>query len=152
MRVEPFETVLRDEYTYHLSHGGQSHFFRQIAENQQFSATRCPSCNTVWIPTRLTCSRCFAPTEWVDLGKEGVIVTALWPAPTPPGFGEFEGKVGVALIQLDGANTCFKAVIVGESGQELAAGSRVKAVFKEHRVGSLLDFYFIPAAKADRQS
>lgn len=148
MVAEPFEVKLHDEYHYLFSYGGESPFFRHVKENGQFMGARCPQCQTVWLPPRATCSRCLVPTQWTGLSNEGIIVTALWPSPAPLGFEAFGDKCGVALVQLDGATTCFKAVIVGNRPGAFKAGSRVRAVFKDVREGTVLDFYFVPVSEA----
>lgn len=75
--------------------------------------------------------------EWVDLGDEGVvtahtIVRFQYPLqPAQPPF-------AYAVIKLDGADVGL-VHLVKENLDKLKNGVRVKALFKEHRTGHILD-------------
>ena len=56
------------------------------------------------------------------------------------------GRLGYALIHLDGTDTYMSHGIKPKSQKmgEIKTGSRVKAVFKDMRRGTIGDFYFVP--------
>ncbi|MFC2039718.1 Zn-ribbon domain-containing OB-fold protein [Chloroflexota bacterium] len=137
---EIFEIEITDVYNYLFSYGGQSHFFRNLAENKKFSGSKCLQCGFVWCPPRLHCSKCYGATEFVDLVDEGEIITFLELAIPPSSMKNFKSALGVALIRLDGADTCLKAIVYSK-GIKLIPGTRVKAKYK-NRINRISDYYF----------
>jgi uncharacterized OB-fold protein len=145
---QPLEIPYTDwkpEYLYSL--GEVSRFFREIIDNKKLYATKCPKCAMTWMPPRGYCPDCYEQTSWVPLSGEGTVRSAT--------YCYFMGMGGdllrfidlpyvFALIQLDGTDT-FLAHGVKPKEQamgEIKTGTRVKAVFREPRRGSIADFYF----------
>lgn len=143
----PFEisTAICNHYLY--SYGGVSRFFRELRDHARIMATRCLGCGKVWCPPRTRCAECYGSAEWIALSGEGRVVAATDCYYVPANY-ELHRYLRmpyvVALIQLDGADTAlYNTVQTGH--QELHSvrpGDRVRAVFRDVRVGQLTDVYF----------
>ncbi|MCL5289857.1 MAG: Zn-ribbon domain-containing OB-fold protein, partial [Firmicutes bacterium] len=110
--------------------------------------TKCPQCHRVLIPARSFCEQCFGPAdEWVEVGDQGTIETfsincmKYVGMPDPPYI--------LAIIRLDGADTGMMHFIGGldlsnvdEAAGKLKIGTRVQAVWKENREGSITDIEY----------
>lgn len=140
MQPDIFEVEIQDVYNYRLSYGGQSPYFRGL-EQGKLIASRCTGCGFVWLPLRPTCSKCYSATEAVETSGEGEILTSLTLPQTPAALSDIAAPVASALIKLDDADTCIKAMVVSESG-EFGKGSRVKAVYRD-KIRTIADFYFV---------
>ncbi|MCL5960780.1 MAG: Zn-ribbon domain-containing OB-fold protein [Chloroflexi bacterium] len=141
-------TAWKPEYLYSLAE--ISEFFREIIDNERLLGSKCPSCGKVWMPPRGYCPDCYETTQWVPLSGEGTVMACT--------YCYFIGMSGellryldvpyvYSLIKLDGADT-YLAHAVKPSEQkmgEIRTGTRVRAVFRQERVGSIADFYFVPA-------
>jgi uncharacterized OB-fold protein len=88
----------------------------------------------------------------VEVGDRGTVQTytivhypsAVQPVPTPLIYG---------IIKLDGADTGLAHLISETDYEKLRVGMRVQAVFKEERVGNMLDIlYFKPISSTKRKS
>ena len=122
-----------------------SKFFIEIRDQKKILGIRCPKCKVVFVPPRSTCGRCFSPLDkWVKVSDQGTLQTytivhyptPVQPAPTPLIYG---------VIKLDGADTGLAHLINEADYEKLRVGMRVRAVFKEERVGNMLDIlYFKP--------
>lgn len=124
-------------YTWWVGEVG-SRFLRALRDEKKILGNRCKNCNTVYVPPRKNCGRCFADIdEWVEVGNEGVVTThtvvrfeyPLQPAKPPFAY---------AVIKLDGADVGL-VHIVKEKMEKLKKGARVRAAFKEVRKGHILD-------------
>jgi len=82
--------------------------------------------------------------EWVGVSPEGTLTAYTmvyqgeppYPVKTPFAYG---------IIKLDGADTGIAHIIGKISPKSLRIGMRMQAVFKDKRVGSILDIkYFVP--------
>jgi hypothetical protein len=123
----------------------RSRFLTEIRDNKKIVGTKCPNCDMVWVPARSTCVKCFAGLkEFVEVGNTGTVTThtlinafrEFYPLKPPFIFG---------IIQLDGADTGLVHLIGEVNPEKVKIGMRVKAVFKEERIGSILDIkYFKP--------
>jgi hypothetical protein len=126
-------------------------FFKEMKENKKLSGTKCPNCERVLMPPRPFCERCFTETnEWVEVKDEGEIVAVsinyikYAGLPEPP--------YAIAFIKLDGADTSIVYTVGGvdlsnpdEAKEKVKIGTRVKAVWKEERIGMMSDIkYFEP--------
>ena len=148
----PFELPFTDwkpEYLYSL--GELSPFFREIVDNKRLTATRCPHCSKVWMPPRGTCSDCYEDTEWIPLSGEGTVVSCTYcyfPGSNVDLIKFIDIPYVFALIKLDGADTYMFHAVKPPSQKmgEVVTGTRVKAVFREERHGTIGDFYFVPAS------
>ena len=137
---------------YKYTMGGQSRFFIELMNNKKIHGTKCKECGKTWMPPRINCSDCFAPTEWVEMPQAGKIEvsTIVW-----YGAAEFIKNVpyGCGFIRLDGADTALFQGIFSENlvPSKIKKGKRVKAVFKKsgHREGKMTDFFFVPEEEYD---
>jgi len=122
-----------------------SKFFIEIRDRKRILGIKCPKCKIVFVPPRSICGRCLSSLEeWVEVSDKGTLQTytmvhyasPVQPACTPLIYG---------IIKLDGADTALGHMINEVSYENLRVGMRVQAVFKEERVGNMLDIlYFKP--------
>ena len=115
-----------------------SRFLVSLRDHQKIMGSRCKACGTVFVPPRKNCGRCFVGIdEWVEVAPEGVIeayTIVHYGHPVQPARSPF----AYALIKLDGADVGFLHLIKKDLNR-IQNGSRVKAIFKAERVGSILD-------------
>lgn len=126
-------------YTWSVGETG-SRFLVALRDERKILANRCPQCQTVYVPPRKNCGRCFVDigaNDWLELGNEGTltaftVVRYAYPLqPVAPPF-------AYAIIQLDGADVGFVHII--KNGLErLKNGARVRAKFQDERSGRILD-------------
>ncbi len=124
-----------------------SRFLIELRDKKRIMGTRCPACNRVYVPARSICKDCFGQLdEWVKVSDRGTVLTyavdheskPIQPMATPIVYG---------IIQLDGADTGFVHMLGEVDPDQLRVGMKVQAVFKEERVGNILDIkYFKPLA------
>lgn len=114
---------------------------------------KCSKCGTIYVPPRMFCIKCFAPTdEWVYVKDTGTVNTAVVSY-----IGADRGRLGepkiIAVIELDGASPGmgFLHLLKGVSPEDVknmkVFGMKVKAVWKpeNEREGSITDImYFEP--------
>ena len=122
-----------------------SRFLIELRDNRKIIGIKCPTCNRVYVPPRSTCKDCFGKlSEWVEVSHEGTLLTyavAYQPHPAQP----VELPIVYGIIQLDGADTGLVHMLGEVDPESLKIGMRLQAVFKEERVGSILDIkYFKP--------
>jgi len=124
-------------------------FLREIKENAKILGIKCRRCNTVHVPPKIYCERCFARLdEWVELTGEGQ-VEAFTPCHFDPDGNTLAEPDILAAIRLRGANESIVHRIKETPAEGVYIGMNVKAVFKEKkdRVGSILDIaHFRPCA------
>lgn len=149
MNMEPFEVRDRFYNDYLYSYGGISPFFRTLKEEARLLGTKCKGCGKVWCPPRTDCGDCYGQTTWVDLPGTGAVRGAIEVFYVPRNYSlhqYIDMPYVLALIQLDGADTClYNTVFAGPVRiGAVKAGLRVRAVFREKREGRLTDFYFVP--------
>lgn len=126
---------------------GASRYFaelmRAVRDERRLLGLRCPRCRRVYLPPRPVCGNCHAELrEWVEVKDTGTVraftvvhVPIIDPAtgqprPTP---------YGMALIQLDGADTTLNHYLAENEAGKLRIGMRVRAVWREERTGTLGD-------------
>jgi uncharacterized OB-fold protein len=117
-----------------------SRFLTALRDEKKILGNRCEGCGTVYVPPRKNCGRCFKDIgneTWVELSNEGVvtaytIVRFHYPlqAAQPP--------FAYALIKIDGADVGL-VHIIKENLDVLKNGVRVRALFREERIGHILD-------------
>ncbi|MCX5999105.1 MAG: Zn-ribbon domain-containing OB-fold protein [Chloroflexi bacterium] len=116
-----------------------SRFFIEIRDNKKIMGLRCPQCNRVYVPPRATCKRCFGKlSEWCEVSDKGTLLAyaishqanAAQPVQPPIVYG---------IVQLDGADTGIVHMIGEVDCERLHVGLRLQAVFKDKRVGDILD-------------
>jgi uncharacterized OB-fold protein len=133
--------------TYQYTSGGISRFSRELRDNQQLYGTKCTTCGTVWLPPRINCNECYAPTTWVKLGDTARIVTytIVYYATSV-----FYGKTPYvcAFVKVDGADTLIMQNVFLKDVRQAKVGMKLKIQFKENRNGDMGDFWFVPAQEA----
>ncbi len=117
-----------------------------LRDEQKIYGVRHPKTGKVFVPPRQVDEKDFTDLtgDWVEVGPEGRVTgftvvryrEPYQPLPVP---------FGVALIQLDGADTSLVHVVRGEDLEQLAVGRRVRAVFARERKATILDIaHFAP--------
>lgn len=82
--------------------------------------------------------------EWVEVSNEGTLVTYTVVHQAEPPY-PVETPFVYGIIKLDGADTDMAHIIGEVNPKKLRIGMRMQVVFKEERVGSILDIkYFKP--------
>lgn len=123
----------------------RSIFLRELRDNKKIVGTKCKVCNRVYLPARPTCYRCFAPmNDIVEVSNNGVLTTytvVYQPEPSHP----TEPPFIYGIIKLDGADTGIAHIVSGIKPENIEVGMKLEAVFREKRIGSILDIkYFKP--------
>ena len=128
----------RWKYTRYAGRTG-SKFLIELRDNKKIMGTKCPECGRVYVPARTLCYICFKlMDQWVEIGNEGTLTSYTMVYQSEPSH-PVKTPFAYGIVKLDGADTGF-AHIIGEVAQkDLKIGMRVKAVFKDKRVGSILD-------------
>ncbi len=137
----PLEIPDRMDVTFKYSYGELSPFFRGLREGR-ILGTKCRRCGRVTLPPRPRCGRCFAESDWVECGPEGTVVAA-----TTVHFGTSasadRAPYVCAFVRLDGADTALLGNVAGVTAA--TPGTRVRARFRDVRVGRMDDLEFVPA-------
>ncbi len=124
-------------YTWWVGETG-SRFLLSIRDDRKLLGNRCSRCNTVFVPPRKNCGRCFVDIdEWVEVGNEGVVIAhtiVRYPFEVHP----VDAPFAYAMIKLDGADVGFLHIIKDDL-DALKNGVRVRARFREERTGHILD-------------
>ncbi len=122
-----------------------SRFLIELRDNKKIMGTRCTVCELVYVPARSVCKHCFAQLDkWVEVSDRGTLQTYTV-AGQANGVQPVDPPIIYGVVLLDGASTGLVHMISGVDLEKLAVGMRVKAVFAEKRVGSILDIkYFAP--------
>jgi uncharacterized OB-fold protein len=82
--------------------------------------------------------------EWVEVSNEGTLTAYTMVYQSEPSY-PVKTPFAYGIIKLDGADTGFAHIIGELNSKDLRIGMRVQAVFKENRIGSILDIqYFKP--------
>jgi uncharacterized OB-fold protein len=122
-----------------------SRFLIELRDNKKIMGTKCPACDMVYVPARSVCKYCFAQLDkWVEVSDTGTLQTYTV-AGQVNGVQPVDPPIIYGIIQLDGASTGLVHMLSEVDFEKLVIGMRVKAVFSEKRVGSILDIkYFKP--------
>lgn len=144
--VEPMvhESRIKVPYSWSVGDTG-SRFLTEIRDRKQILGKKCEGCETVFVPPRKMCPRCFQDTgSWIEVGPKGSLVTytivrhenTLQPLKAPFAYG---------IIQLDGSSTGLVHLLGEVDLDSICSGMRLEPVFKEERTGHILDItYFRP--------
>lgn len=123
-------------------------FLRELRDNQRIMANRCGVCGRFQLPPREVCAVCRAPvTEFVEVGPEGVIsgFDLVYYASPDPLTGEARKApyttVNVLLDGVVGKDTLWHLLNETDPAK-IKHGLRVRAVFNEHRTGSMHDIKY----------
>jgi uncharacterized OB-fold protein len=144
------EPVLTEGYVimpYKYSVGSMaSKFFIQIRDNKKIQASKCSKCDTVIMPPRSVCIKCFSKVEnLVELSGKGKLVTFTVVHYDSP-VQAMKPPYAIGVIKLDGADTAITHFIGDVDFKELKAGMKLEPVFNEPRNANILDIkYFKPA-------
>ena len=139
----PLEVPDKIEVFYKYSYGQQSRFFRELRDNKKIYGSKCVQCGKVYCPPRSSCPLCYQPTEWVVLKGTGVIKACVVQHYTTS---EFIKKLPFicAYVQLDGTDFVMMTNMEVDDVSRIRPGTRVEAVFRDERHGTITDFYFRP--------
>lgn len=121
-------------------------FFSVLEGDGKILGIRCPKCRRVYLPPRPMCGDCHEKLgSWVPLKETGTVAAytvchykLLNPETGKPRITPF----GIALIQLDGADTTINHYIEESDLSQLRIGARVEAVLRESRQGNVSDIRF----------
>lgn len=129
------------EYTWSLGPHGTK-FFAALKDEKKILGLRCPSCRGVLVPPLQVCGRCFKPMEeWVELPHTGVARGIVPYLLEVPGL-RLKPPIMFSKIHLDGASSSFTHILRAVEARAVPDALRVKAVWRDERVGSLEDIDF----------
>ena len=110
-----------------------------MRDDKKIRGVKCKKCDKVFIPPREHCEKCWSKIDenWVDLKNEGELVNFTvvryfdkhLPKKPPYVLGQ---------IKLDGADTPLTHIVTGIDPRDVQVGMRVKAVFAEEPVNTLM--------------
>lgn len=118
-------------YQYFAGRTG-SRFLIALRDEKKIMGVKCARCDTVFVPPRSTCERCFEDlsNNWVEVKDTGVVTNftvVRYAEPHQP----FKPPYVTALITLDGADTPMTHIVKGIAASKVKVGLRVKAVFSK---------------------
>ena len=134
----------RWKYTRYAGHTG-SQFLIELRDNKRIMGTKCPVCHRVYVPARSFCHVCFKPMdEWLYVSNEGTLMSYTLVYQSEPSY-PVKTPFAYGIIKLDGADTGIAHIIDEVNPKNIRIGMKVRSVFKDRRVGSILDIkYFKP--------
>jgi uncharacterized OB-fold protein len=98
-------------------------------------AGKCSGCGRVYVPPPDVCGACFrALSDFLELSGHGTVIATSTVYRSMP-WSPVQAPYSLAMIKLDGADTNLIHLI----SPGLKPGDRVRAHFKQQRVGSILD-------------
>jgi hypothetical protein len=126
-------------YVYTAGRAGDV-FFKRLRDKGTFIGARCEMCDTVYLPPRIFCERCFERIEgkWVNLKNRGVVHTFTVCHET---FKEEPKKPSiVAFVKLEGADGGLFHRLDADP-EDVYIGMPVEAVLQpaKKRKGGILD-------------
>lgn len=120
------------------SYGKISRFFKELIENKRIMGTKCPKCGVVFCPPTSDCPKCWVPTEWIEIGPQGTLLT-FTVIHMPNSWSKRPAPYTLGLVKLDGADTGLLHYIDSTDKEILKKGPRVEAVFADERKGYVTD-------------
>ncbi|GAB4424863.1 MAG: Zn-ribbon domain-containing OB-fold protein [Turneriella sp.] len=138
------QSKIKVPYTWSVGETG-SRFLRALRDEKKLLANKCPKTGQVFCPPKLNSPYTLEPiTEWVELPGTGTVQTF-----TRRHYSSRAATAGspdiYALIKLDGATQMLPHFLGEVNFAEVRHGLRVSAVFRDERVGHILDIkYFKP--------
>jgi len=122
----------------HCAGPARSRFLLGLKE-KKILGVRCPTCDTVYVPPRGTCYRCWSDLdEWIEVADEGTLLSYAIMYANSEGYIR-KAPFAYGLIKLDGAGTALLHFVDAPRLEDLKIGGRMKAVFEDSRTGSILD-------------
>lgn len=157
VEVESAEQIIIPESWYleyeHAAGIAGSRFLVALRDQGKLLAAPCPKCGKIRIPPRSFCEDCFVRTsdEWVEVGPEGAVEAFTITYAKFPGYRE--PPYAIAYVLLDGASTAIGNYVYGvdlsdsdAAAEQLAIGTRMRAVFSDDREARITDFHWEPVA------
>ena len=131
-------------FAFRHSFGKVSRFFLEL-ENQRLMGTRCPACNSIWMPPRSICPDDQNVTDWIELPDRGNLEAFSVSAYTLSTDGGAEHLV-LGYVKLPGARTALLQQLRNvPSEEDLTPGMPVKAVWSDRQVEHPMElFWFEP--------
>ncbi len=131
---------METDYIYTLGMAGER-FFTEIKENERILGAKCKTCDTLYVPPRLYCERCFEKiTEWVDVGTKGTVHTFTISYIDIDGS-RLKEPIVYALIRFENAEGGLVHKLGEIKPDQVAIGMPVEAVFRpqQERTGNIND-------------
>jgi len=128
--------------------------FLHAFKNKKILGNKCPKCGRIQLPPREVCAECRVRVDdWVEVGPKGqlrYLEYAYYASPDPLTGETRETPYGIAFILLDGCkgNETFSHFIrrdqidMVRGGKNERAGTRVRPVWNEERVGNIHDIKY----------
>ncbi len=88
--------------------------------------------------------------DFVEVGPSGVVENWTWIA-EPTRKHPFQEPFAFVQVKLDGADTSMTHAVKAAGPEAMSTGMRVRAQFREERVGAITDVYFVPEDDARDQ-
>jgi len=141
------ERITPQRYNYSAGTVG-SRFLVQLRDNKKITGAKCPTCNRVYVPPKSNCQFCFDKLEsFIDVSDMGTLQTYTVIS-SPQSYYPLQPPFVLGVIKLDGVDTGLVHVLGEVDFEEVGIGMRVKAVFRDERVGSIRDIkYFRPIVR-----
>jgi uncharacterized OB-fold protein len=136
---------MQADYLYTSGRAGDK-FFKHLRDNERFLASKCPTCNTVFLPPRLYCEDCFCeiPEDmWTENPATGKIMISTIVSIDTYGK-KLDPPIVVGMINIDNTDSTLLGIIHTEKLNESFQGKHVHAVFKpkKKREGTLKDILY----------
>jgi len=135
------------ELTYNYAAGRYfSKFLTSLKKGRKIIGVKCPKCKRVYLPPRPICGNCFEKMdEWVEISDKGTV--RAYTVVFQPFIDGRTGKprpapYGIALIQLDGADTTINHYLEESDLKKLRIGMRVQAVWRDELQGDMSDILY----------
>ncbi|MDT8273141.1 MAG: Zn-ribbon domain-containing OB-fold protein [Desulfomonilia bacterium] len=135
-----FEGAIPIQYRYTYGLAGEE-FFRKLMKGK-LTASVSKKNRTVYCPPRIFCEDCFEElSDIIELSGKGTVVS--YTVCYEDLHGNRQEPVTIAMVQFDGADTAFAALLVCD---DPFIGMRVelKLVPEKKRKGSITDIFFVP--------
>jgi len=142
---------------YRRSMGELSQFFLALRDEKKVLGCKCTKCGIVRVPPFMTrCPDCnFAPTELVEVEQVGVMNS------TPPityfatSMFQHMAPFGRGRVILRGADTALSIIVYTTTGilvpGLVTKGTEVKIVFRDNRIGEIIDIFCVPTSELDKE-
>ena len=123
---------------FHYTPGvGNTAFFEALRDRGVLLGSRCVACAFTYLPARIFCERCFGELAAdLECGPGGTLESFTI------GYVGIDGEpldepASIGLVRLDNADTVLMHRLLGDG--PWAIGSRVEAILRASRTGSMLD-------------
>jgi uncharacterized OB-fold protein len=121
-------------------------FYKAWKDERKILGSKCSGCGRVYLPPRLICSECYKKIdEWAEISDKGTVkaYTVVYQPFIDPRTGKpRQVPYGMALIQLDGADTTINYFLEENDLDKMRIGMRVQAVWRDEIEGNITDIRF----------